>query len=185
MTGDVYDSLRDFFERALEAAGDRSFRARYDPDWRSDCELHQQGEVTFWRPLEQIPPVCFSGLANAAGQDIHPDISAYYGSFWAGTILARSREGEASLIQLWNPDDFERLIANLIGHLLMKQRARQPFTVFFANTGMDSQYFLSIDNETGTVLLEEPGKPPIREVETDISTFLRRLTPVPGEPDLY
>ena len=48
-----------------------------------------------------------------------------------------------------------------------------------------SELFLSIDNESGIVLLEEPGKSPIREVETDIETFLDRLEPKMRQPDIY
>ena len=77
------------------------------------------------------------------------------------------------------------MIANLIGHLLAKQRLKQPFTVFFANTEPDSELFLSIDNQTGAIMLEEPGKPALRQVETDIATFLARLEPKIRPSDIY
>ena len=106
-------------------------------------------------------------------------------SFLAGTLESTSQEGHVSLIQLWNADDFDRLIGNLIGHLMTKQRLKQPFTVFFANTEHDSELFLSIDNESGQVLLEEPAKAPLRIVEQDLVTFLKRLTPVTTEARIY
>lgn len=127
----------------------------------------------------------FQGLSNALEIAIHPDIQAYYGSFWCGSIEAESEEGHVSLIQLWNPDDFDRLIQNLIGHALMKRRSKQPFTVFIANTEADSELFLSIDNDSGAILLEEPGKPPLRQVEDNLVAFLNRLTPVLQPPDIY
>ncbi len=118
----------------------------------------------------------FRGLANALECPIHPDICTYYGSYWSGSIEAESSEGHVSLIQLWNPEDFDRLIENLIGHALMKQKSRHPFTVFFATTEADSELFLSVENQTGRVFLEEPGKAPLRCVDEDLATFLDRLT---------
>lgn len=178
-------ALAAFIERTLTLTDNGYLTAPFDPDWRSDCELHQADDLTCWHPVPQLTPVDFSGLANAVEADIHPDIQAFYGSFWSGTLEADSEEGQVSLIQLWNPYDFERLIANLVGHALMKIRAGLPYTVFFANTDPDSELFLSIDNTSGAVLLEEPGKPPLREVETDVQTFLNRLTPALRQPDIY
>ena len=178
-------ALADLIERTLELTGSRLLSSPFDPDWRSDCEIHQTAGETFWRPIPQSPPVDFSGLANAVEESIHPDIENYYGSYWSGTLEAESQEGRVSLIQLWNLEDFGRLIANLVGHALNKMRARHPYTVFFATTDPDSEFFLSIDNDSGVVLLEEPGKPPIQEVESDISTFLTRLEPKIRQPDIY
>lgn len=185
MNQKIKDSLSDLFERSLKRSGDSSFSNSYDPQWRSACELFQQGQSTHWLPVVQDTPVDFSGLANAVGKPIHPDICAYYGCYWAGTLEVSSQEGHVSLIQLWNQDDFERLIANLIGHLMAKSRIKQPFTVFFANTGADSEMFLGIDNESGQIVLEEPGKPVTRIVEKDMVTFLERLSPVASVPGIY
>ncbi|MBT4162709.1 MAG: SecY-interacting protein Syd [Gammaproteobacteria bacterium] len=178
-------ALAEFIDRTLSLTEPGVLTLPFDSEWRSDCELYQAGDQTCWRPVPQSPVVSFAGLTNAVEADIHPDIEAYYTSYWSGTLEAESEEGRVSLIQLWNSEDFDRLVANLIGHALAKSRARHPFTVFFANTEPDSELFLSIDNETGTVLLEEPGKAPLREVESDIDTFLRRLEPKIRLPDIY
>lgn len=185
MTQTVKESLTALFESALKDSGEDCFSRLFDPEWRSDCEFRQEGERTYWQPTLQETSVDFSGLANAVGQPIHPDISAYYGSYWAGPLEATSHEGHVSLIQLWNQEDFDRLIANLIGHLMAKQRLKKPFTVFIANTDPDTELFLSIDNESGKVLLEEPGKPVVRVVDKDIATFLNRLSPVVHVPGIY
>ena len=185
MNQSVRESLSALFESALKESGEDCFNTLFDSEWRSDCEVRQEGERTYWQPTLQTPSVDFSGLANAVGQPIHPDICAYYGNYWAGTLEATSQEGHVSLIQLWNQDDFDRLIANLIGHLMAKQRLKKPFTVFFANTDPDTELFLSIDNESGEILLEEPGKPVVRVVDTDIVTFLNRLSPVVHVPGIY
>jgi SecY interacting protein Syd len=181
----VKESLADLFETALKDSGEDCFSTLFDSEWRSDCEVRQEGDRTYWQPTLQTPSVDFSGLAKAVGQPIHPDICAYYGSYWAGALEATSQEGHVSLIQLWNQEDFERLRANLIGHLMAKQRLKQPFTVFFANTEPDTELFLGIDNESGKVVLEEPGKPVARIVDKDIVTFLSRLSPVIRVPDIY
>jgi SecY interacting protein Syd len=181
----VKESLAELFQTALKNSGEGGFSTLFDSEWRSDCEVRQEGDRTYWQPALQETSVDFSGLANAVGQPIHPDICAYYGSYWAGTLEATSQEGHVSLIQLWNQEDFDRLIANLIGHLMAKQRLKKPFTVFFANTDPDTELFLSIDNDSGNVLLEEPGKPDVRVVDKDIVTFLNRLSPVVGDPGIY
>ena len=90
---------------------------------------------------------------------------------------AEAPDGHVSLIMLWNPDDADRLIENLIGHALAKRRAKSPFSVFFACTEPDSELFLTVENGTGHVLLEKPGYKPIREVAEDLSSFLSELTP--------
>ncbi|MFP6807048.1 MAG: SecY-interacting protein Syd [Pseudomonadales bacterium] len=181
----IRNSLSTLFETALSSSGLDYFETAFDAGWRSECELQNVNDLTQWRPIAQSQPVDFSGLANAVEQEIHPDICEYYGSFWASTLESTSQEGQVSLIQLWNQEDFDRLIGNLIGHLMVKRRSKQPFTVFFANTEPDTEFFLSIDNETGRILLEEAGKPPIREVEKDLITFLKRLTPVATNSGIY
>lgn len=177
--------LTDFINRTLALTAGGELTAPFDPEWRSPCELHQDTELTWWRPARQEAPVSFAGLEHALECGIHPDIKSYYGSYWSGTLEADSEEGRVSLIQLWNRKDFDRLIANLIGHAMAKRRLGQTFTLFFANTDPDSELFLSIDNASGAVMLEEPGKPVLREVETDIRRFLGRLTPNIRQPELY
>lgn len=178
-------ALTDFIERTLSLTTENSLTAVHDPEWVSPCELKQEDGETFWRPIAQSSPVSFDGLSNALEIPIHPDICHYYGSYWSGTLEANSEEGPVSLIQLWNEDDFERLISNLIGHALSKFRAKDDFTVFFATTESDSELFLSIDNETGNILLEEPGKRPLRVVDDNIHAFLNRLTPEIRASDIY
>lgn len=183
----VTAALESFFQRALETTDDDCFSIAFDPEWRSACELAPDptDDISRWRPVRQSTPVDFSGLETALECPIHEDIKAYYDSFWSGNFEAKSFEGHVSLIQLWNQDDFDRLIANLVGHTLYKQRAKAPYTVFFANTDPDSELFLSIDNESGKVLLEEPGKAPIKTVDESVSRFLDRLTPLNATPAIY
>lgn len=170
-------ALTGFVRRSLDHTEAGYFSQPFDPEWRSPCELRQDGDVTHWQPLGQTQPLDFSGLANAVEAPIHQDIQDYYSLYWSGTLAGKTEEGHVSLIQIWNEEDFTRLIENLVGHLFHKVRARSPFTVFFANTEEDSEYFLSIDNESGVVLLEEPGRPPLKEIAPDLATFLNRVAP--------
>ena len=179
------NALKDLITRALDLTDNNALSAAYDEQWRSPCEIERIGDLTLWRPVAQSPPVSFDGLANALETEIHPDICAYYSSYWSGTLEASSEEGRVSLIQLWNEDDFERLIANLIGHALAKYKAKSGFSVFIATTEPESELFLSIDNTSGEVLLEEPGKAPLQTVDSSIHNFLSRLTPQIRQPDIY
>ena len=191
--GSIQLALSELIDNALRLTDEGVFYAEYDQEWRSPCELPtfenknrtQAPELVAWRPVPQNPAVDFSGLENALETTIHPDIVEYFSSFWSSTIEAKSIEGHASLIQLWNQGDFDRLVENFIGHALAKRQLKEPLTLFIATTEADSEYFLSIDNATGAVLLEEPGRPPLRQVEDNLETFLRRLTPAASQPAVF
>ena len=62
---------------------------------------------------------------------------------------------------------------------MAKARAKSPMSIFFACTDPDSELFLSVQNDTGVVLLEKPGYKPVREVATDLAAFLESLVPRP------
>ena len=182
----IQEALSQLINKALALSPDGVFYTEYDPDWSSPCELSrtnntETAELVRWKPVTQVPQVDFSGLENALETKIHPDVIEYFSSFWSSTITTKSIEGHASLIQLWNQDDFDRLIENFIGHSLAKRRLKEPLTFFFATTETDSEYFLSIDNNTGVVLLEEPGRSPIKQVEDNLLTFLERLNPTASQ----
>lgn len=155
----------------------------HDPQWRSPCEVGEPHawpdgtQVVRWRPVARRYAEDFAGLENALETAIHPDIKAYYGAFWSGGLEARASEGHVSLILLWNPADADRLVENLIGHAMAKQRARAPFSVFFACTEANSELFLSVDNDSGRVLLERPGRKPLRTVAESLAAFLSELEP--------
>jgi SecY interacting protein Syd len=184
-TNATSEALSAFVSRSLAIREQDFFQQPFDEAWRSPCEIRQEHDTTCWRPTLQTQRLDFSGLAKAAEQPIHPDIQSYYNLDWAGTLPGKTVEGELSLIQMWNEEDFTRLLENLVGHLFYKIRAKAPFTVFFANTEEDSEFFLSVDNDTGVVLLEEPGRPPIKELAPDLATFLNRIEPDNRDIEVY
>ncbi len=178
---DVGRALNGFVARYLEAFPD--LYEIHDPTWRSPCEVGEPHawpdgtQVVRWRPVERRYAEDFAGIENALETTIHADIKAYYGAFWSGGLEAVASEGHVSLILLWNQADAERLTENLIGHALAKQRARAPFSVFFACTEANSELFLSVQNDTGQVMLERPGYKPLRTVAPSLGAFLNDLQP--------
>ena len=165
----------------------------FDPQWRSPCELGEPftrpGDTPGiqrirWAPLARRADSTandFAPLERALEISVHPDIKDYFGAYWSGGLEAKAPDGHVSLILLWNDADRERLIENLLGHSMAKQRAKSGFSVFFACTEIDSELFLSIDNESGAVLLEKPGYKPIRKVADNVAEFIAQLVPAPPE----
>ncbi len=158
----------------------------YDRQWRSVCEIGEPVagedgvERILWQPVKRHPDTIgedFSGLEDALDLQIHPDIKAYYGAFYGGGLEADAPAGHVSLIFLWNNEDLARLIENLIGHALAKKRAKSPFSVFFACTEPESDLFLSVDNGSGSIMLERPGDKPLRQVADSLTEFLDSLVP--------
>ena len=182
MTDSVAASLQGFMERYTRAVRESSGslpKQTFDPDWPSPCQVGEpdpDGNI-LWRPVQRLNLADFSGLENALNVTIHNDIKQYYGCFWSDVIEAASDDGNLTLIQIWNEDDFERLVTNLIGHAIAKERAKQPLTLFFACTDED-ELFLSVENESGRVLLEQPGSPPLREIAPRLAVFLNQLKPI-------
>ncbi|PIE25570.1 MAG: SecY interacting protein Syd [Neptuniibacter caesariensis] len=153
----------------------------FNHDWPSLCYLQQaeNGQLVGWRPSRQLPPSdMFTRLQDALQEDIHPDIVSFYTSFWSDPLPAICEHGELSLIQVWNDEDMERLRSNLIGHALSKRQQKRPLTFFFACPEPDENYFISLDNFSGEIWLETPGKPPIRKLADSMSEFLQSLSPL-------
>ncbi len=158
----------------------------HDPRWRSPCEISEPyrdadgNDRIVWRPLKRIHPITpsdFFGIERALELEIHPDLKTYYGRYWSGGLEAEAPQGHVSLLFLWNDEDVIRLTENLVGHALAKRRSRSTFSVFFACTEEDSELFLSVENESGQILLERPGYKPLRTVAGSLAEFLDSLVP--------
>ena len=180
----VAAALADFIQRYLAAHPEPT--VEFDPEWPSPCEIGQAftaedgNRRIRWAPLERTYANDLAAVERALEMPVHDDIKAYYGSYWSAHLDARASEGDVSLLQVWNPQDSDRLAENMLGHYLVQKRARAPFTLFFACTEEDSDLILSLDNDSGAVLLERPGQKPLREVSPNLATFLAALEPAPG-----
>ncbi|MGD8416198.1 MAG: SecY-interacting protein Syd [Pseudomonadales bacterium] len=189
-TSRVRDALAEFMAHTVKAYP--TLHAPFDREWRSPCEIgdpveSESGPLIAWQPLPRHPDSTrddFAPLERALTVRVHPDIRAYYGAFWSAGLEAEAVDGHVSLLFLWNPDDIERLNENLLGHAFARgrragERHKGPLSLFFACTEPDSDLFLSVDNDSGTVLLERPGYDPIREVASDLASFIDTLVPRP------
>lgn len=173
---------------ALDALVERIVAAgplytEHDPDWPSPCELDapdDRGRIR-WAPVRRATFDLLEPLAATLEVALHPSISSYYGRWFHGGLAAEADEGPVDLLGVWNPEDQDRLLQNLLGHALQQKRSRQPLTLFFACTEPDSEFILSVLNDTGEVVLERPGRPDRRMVAGDLASFLERLCPAPRD----
>lgn len=156
-------------------------RQPFDPQWVSPCQADAPDDrgLIGWRPVPRPQPPQWSGLESALEISLHPDVAAFYGSFWCECIPVQAEEGRATLIQVWNDRDFERLVENLLGHALQKRRAGDALTLFVACTD-ESDFVLSVDNATGAVVLEQPAQRPRRKVADGLAELLARMQPRDG-----
>lgn len=156
----------------------------FDEQWPSPCYLYeaQQSDQTSgsqrvkWQPVKQTTQDMFCRLSDALDAVIHPDIITYYTSYYSNNIQASSADGDLELLQVWNPQDMERLRSNLIGHALDKKKRRQPLSFFFAITTPD-EGMLCLDNNSGEIWYEIPGKKPVRKIANSMSEFILSLQP--------
>lgn len=173
-------SLDAFFERFSHANPNPT--TEWDEDWPSPCEtgepfIKDDQKFIHWQPTKRnLLADDFLGLENALEGEVHPDIKTYYGSRWSENITATAPDGPCSMLFLWSPDDINRLMENLVGHLFACQVNKTPFSVFFACTIDPDDYYLTVNNETGIVQLEQPAKKPIREIAPNLATFLDQLS---------
>ncbi len=157
----------------------------HDKEWPSPCEQSvteqsslPQGEV-YWQPIatEKSEALSFDNVESALNLTLHEHIKTYFTLFYSESLEARCEEGELSLLFVWNKNDFQRLQENLIGHILMKQRLKQPETIFFAVTD-EEDTIISVDNASGAVWVERVGCLPHKQLSDSLAQFISRLTPV-------
>ena len=148
-----------------------------DDDWPSPCEQGDAcDDMVFWKPVSTKGALSFDGLESALRMTLHPDIRAFFGSFYSHNLSANSNDGDLDLLQAWNSHDFDRLQENLIGHIMAKRKRKQAETVFIAVTD-DDEIILSVINETGEVWAERVGQQPHRKVADSLVAFLDGLSP--------
>jgi SecY interacting protein Syd len=149
----------------------------YDPQWTSECiygSKDQENNVS-WKPVRRSYNNAFSEMEAALETNFHPSIIAYYCSHWSDGIWGEFASKQISLIQVWNEDDLDMLKKNLLGHVFAKQKNRLPFTLFVGCTENDD--IVSVDNSSGQIILETPGKKHVKVLAKDLVSFLESLSP--------
>lgn len=177
---EALDGLVAGFLAATRARHGRDPQQAHDPDWPSPCVQAVTSDRATWRPVRRDDPTDFSGLAAALETPIHPDFAAYFSRYWSDPLPATGLCGRIELLQLWNPADEERLLANQIGHVLQQRRGRQPLTLFFA-CGDDPDQLYSLDNASGAVLREDLPRRTRRVIGDSLAHFLAGLRAEAGE----
>lgn len=162
--------------------------APHDPDWPSACELGAPANDRIrWQPVVRDDYDLLTPLEASLEEPVHDDLKAFYGRYWSYSLETTAPQGHVSLLGIWNADDGERLLGNLLGHWQQQLRLfgllrRRPMTLFFACTEPDSEYILSLANDSGEVLVERPGTRDRRVVAPSLADFLDSL--VAAEPDV-
>ncbi len=164
-----------------EAQGTLRLVSEHDPEAPSPCEIGQPWVVdelyqTRWEPTLRDIASDFDGLERALELEIHPDIKTYYARYWADHVPVVAPDGDLTLLFVWNELDRDRLLENLINHAVACKHNKTPFSVFFASTEPDGEYYLTVDNTTGAVLVERPGHGPIRTAADSLSEFLATIS---------
>ncbi len=153
--------------------------ARFDDAWPSACAHQQKKEhasyVYHWQATSRRDTALFSPIEQALECTIHPDIKAYYGSFWADSIPVEHRLADCLLLQIWNEEDQQRLLENQLGHAFARIKGRLPLTFFIACTHSDTN--ICLDNQTGEIVLERPGYPAQKVLADSLESFLLDCAP--------
>ncbi len=156
-----------------------------DEQWLSACEKEKlNAKEAYWQPavIKNIAensnePLTFSNVESALELTLHPDIKTYFTTMYSESLDAKCDEGQLSLLFVWNYDDFQRLQENIIGHILMKQKLKQPETIFFAVTD-EEDIIVSLDNASGEVWVERVGCKAHKKLSNSLADFIEEITPV-------
>lgn len=177
---DIHSALQRFVSDyvKLHETEQQPMVIQYDPQWPSPCHQStgEKNEWVNWQPVPQNQGLSLSDFENALEMKIDPQLAEYFTSFWSDNLNAKTPRGDLQLLMPWNLDDFERLQQNLIAHVLMKRRLEQKDTLFFAVTD-EEDFIISIDNESGQVVLEQVGLEPQEVLADDLFSFLNQLEP--------
>ena len=183
------NSLDNFFKRSFNviesSTGDLPI-IEYDADWASPCHKGKPFlsdamiHSIHWQAQKRAENNDLSGLESALELSIHPDIKTFYTRYWSEQMEVMfvpienpETKGNLTLMFVCNEADMERLIKNQIGHCLNKIRNKQTLTLFIACT--DSDYIISIDNNSAQVVLERPGYAIEKILAPNLKTFIDQL----------
>lgn len=150
----------------------------YVPEWNAPCytsnELEEGAETVGWKPVRQAPSTDFANVEKALDFKIEPSLKTFYGQIWGGDVEVAFRDKSLTLIFAQCEQDMIRLQENLIGHVMMKQRLKQPVT-WFIGVGEEEDLMLTLSQDTGVVGLEYVGQEQHEVLAGDLTSFLEQL----------
>ncbi|MCL1088481.1 SecY-interacting protein [Shewanella profunda] len=129
-----------------------------------------------WQPVKRDDVGSFANVEHALDLPLWPDIQPFYGQYFSAPLLFDSKWGTGELLQAWNDDDFKCLQQNLIGHLMMKKKLKQPPTWFIGLLD-EGDKMLTINNSDGSVWIELPGELPWQQLSPSLAEFIEALSP--------
>lgn len=174
------NALDNLIERYTSAVNPRF--TEYVAEWNSPIYTEVVDDDTVqWQPVKQQPPLDFEPLQAALDMPFHPHVKAFYGRWFSGdlavTVAHEGEEHGVSLLQAQGPEDAERLLQNITGHILMKRKLKQPETVFIGLADEADDLLISIDNSSGAIGLEWIGKPQHEVLFEQLDAFLAACQP--------
>lgn len=179
MSEKIKSALDQFILKYCSVADEQGgLQTEYDSDWPSECikYLPEKEDLVTWKPIKQSQNNNFESMSNALELSIPQEFEVLFTRYWSEHLNAVSDQGKLTLLQVWNQDDFERLQQNLIGHVLMKRRLKQPETLFFAVTDQED-FIISLEHQSGHIVVEQVGKKPHLKLADSLIEFLNMLTP--------
>lgn len=174
--------LDNFFKRFINITESETGQlpvTDHAPDWPSSCQVgdlflsEQMISSIHWQPVIRESNNDLSGIEHALETNLHPDLTTFFTRYWSEQIDTNFANGNLTLMFVWNEKDMQRLIENQLGHALNKIRNKQDLTFFIACT--DSDYIISVANNTGEVVLERPGYPIEKVLAPSLSSFIDEL----------
>ncbi|MWP46481.1 SecY-interacting protein [Gilliamella sp. Pas-s27] len=140
----------------------------------SPCILKTEQLTVYWQPFLLVPPRSLTIIEQLIGITLHPSSHVFYGTQYAGNMLAKFNNINLVLIQTWNDDDFSNLEQNLIAHLSQQKKLRRTPTVFIASTD-ESTEIISLNNLTGEIVKEDLITGELTILADDLQQFLQQL----------
>jgi len=142
----------------------------------SPCITSTIDLAIFWLPI-QPSPYTLKIVEEVVNIRIHDDAHLFYGTQYAADMQAKFHHLSLSLIQVWSDDDFSRLEQNIIAHLMMQKKLKRRPSIFIATTD-DETEIITIDNQTGKIILEKLITNETEVLADDLNVFLKSLKPI-------
>lgn len=142
----------------------------------SPCLESTGDEVIFWKPQPFVPALTLEAIEKALNIVVQPAIHAFYTTQFAGDMPATFMGRELTLLQVWSPEDFQRVQENQIGHLVTQQRLKLSPTLFIGTLDSDLDV-VSVCNLSGEVVVETLGTRQRTTLAPSLEAFLAQLIP--------